>query len=235
MKDELLLIPEKVDAERNSLAQSWVKNGGQVLYVGKFWIKPETHNKRITIYGNDTFVLVLAQVLNLNLLSTKDEEIASIDFRFVKRNLDIVSVNQVNQIQFPKFLKPVKPKLFKAQVFPSIKDLNEVIESFEKEELLICSEIIEIEKEIRAFILNQKIMDLAYYEGNGELALPKDFISSFLENSKISLPSSFVLDIGWNQKQGWFIIEVNSSWGAGLNSCHPDKVLKCIREATLNE
>lgn len=234
MKDELLLIPEKVDAERNSLAQSWVKNGGQVLYIGKFWIKPETHSKRITLYGNDTFVLVLAQVLNLNLLSTKDEEIASIDFKFVKRNLDIISVSQVNQIQFPTFLKPVKPKLFKAQVFHSIKSLNKVIESLEKDELLICSEIIEIEKEIRAFILNQKIMDLAYYEGNGELALPKDFIRSFLENSKISLPSSFVLDIGWNQKQGWFIIEVNSSWGAGLNSCNPEKVINCIREATIN-
>lgn len=234
MKDELLLIPEKVDTERNSLAQSWVKNGGQVLYVGKFWIKPETHNKRITIYGNDTFVLVLAQVLNLNLLSTKDEEVASIDFKFVKRNLDIISVNQVNQIQFPKFLKPVKPKLFKAQVFTSIKGLNEVIHSLEKEELLICSEIIEIEKEVRAFILNQKIMDLAYYQGNGELDIPKAFIRSFLQNSKINLPNSFVLDIGWNKKQKWFIIEVNSSWGAGLNSCNPEKVINCIREATIN-
>lgn len=234
MKNELLLIPEKVDAERNSLAQSWIKNGGQVLFIGKFWIKPETHNKRVTIYGNDTFALVLAQVLNLNLLSPRDEDLAKIDFKFVKRNLDIISVSQVNQIPFPKFLKPVKPKLFKAQVFLSIKDLNAVIHSLEKEELLICSEIIEIEKEIRAFILKQKIMDLAYYEGNGELDIPKAFIHSFLQNSKISLPNSFVLDIGWNKKQGWFIIEVNSSWGAGLNSCNPEKVINCIREATIN-
>lgn len=234
MKNELLLIPEKADLERDSLAKFWVKNGGEVMRIGKFWMKPETQNKRVTIYGNDTFALVLAQVLNLKLLMPKDEDIAKIGHEFLRRKIEIISVKNLNQIQFPKFVKPVKPKLFKAGIFNSLNSLSSALNDIEKEELLICSEIVEVEKEVRAFILNKKILDLAYYEGNGKLEKAKIFIESFLNKSKLNLPQSFVLDIGCGKEENWFIIEVNSSWGAGLNSCNPEKVLKGIREATKN-
>lgn len=234
MKNELLLIPEKADLERDSLAKVWTKNGGEVLRIGKFWVKPKTKNKRVTIYGNDTFALVLAQVLNLNLWIPKDEDIAKMNFEFVKRKIELFPVKNLGHIQFPKFVKPVKPKLFKAAIFNSLKDLNSALKDIEEEELLICSEIVEVEKEVRAFILNHKIMDLAYYEGNGTLEEPKTFIESFLEKSKLNLPKSFVLDIGCGKSENWFIVEVNSSWGAGLNSCNPEKVINCIREATIN-
>jgi hypothetical protein len=234
MKDELLLIPKKVDAERDLLAKTWALNNGEVLRIGKFWIKPETKNKRVTIYGHDTFCLVLAQVLNLGLLMPKDEDIAKIEFEFLKRRIEIISIRNRKDIQFPKFVKSVKPKLFPASIFASIQILNKETKDMEQDELLICSEIVEIKKEVRAFILNKKIADLAYYEGSGELNEAEIFIESFLQKSKVTFPKSYVLDLGWNQKDKWFIIEVNSSWGAGLNSCDPQKVLNCIREATLN-
>ena len=50
----------------------------------------------------------------------------------------------------------------------------------------------------------------------------------------MDLPKSYVLDIGYNKANGWFIIEFNASWGAGLNGCQAEKVIECIRTATVN-
>jgi len=50
----------------------------------------------------------------------------------------------------------------------------------------------------------------------------------------LDLPTTFVLDLGYNEKLGWFVIEFNSSWGAGLNFCKPEKVVECIRAAAVN-
>ncbi len=56
MKNELLLIPDKADVERDQLAIDWKRRGGEVKRIGKFWIKPIVDNKRVSIYGFDTFV-----------------------------------------------------------------------------------------------------------------------------------------------------------------------------------
>jgi hypothetical protein len=42
----------------------------------------------------------------------------------------------------------------------------------------------------------------------------------------------YVVDIGYNTEKGWFIIEFNACWGAGLNGCSPEKVIDCIIEST---
>ena len=89
-------------------------------------------------------------------------------------------------------------------------------------------------KEVRSFILNKKIVDLAYYEGKGLLEEPRKFIENFLEETQIQLPTTFVLDVGYNENDGWFLIEFNSCWGAGLNFCNPTKVIDCLKAATIN-
>lgn len=80
--------------------------------------------------------------------------------------------------------------------------------------------------------MNRQIIDLAFYEGEGNLEEPQRFIEDFLVNSELPLPKTFVLGVGFNEKDGWFVIEFNSSWGAGLNFCNPEKVIECIRAAT---
>jgi len=101
-------------------------------------------------------------------------------------------------------------------------------------EKLICSDIIKVTKEVRSFILDKKIMDLAFYEGEGDIEAPKNLIEEFLSHTKLALPKTFVLDVGFNKEDGWFIIEFNSSWGAGLNFCNPSKVIDCTKAATIN-
>ena len=234
MKNEILLIPDKPDIERDNLAKAWEQLGGEVMRIGKFWIKPETKNKRVSIYGYDSFCLVLAQILEIEMLMPKDEMIARLNFKFLKRKMELQEVGEVNNIEFPKFIKPVTPKLFKADVFNSVEKLKIKIEHIESSEKLICSEIIKVDKEVRSFILNREIKDLAFYEGDGNIGIPKKFIKEFLKECDFDLPKTFVLDVGFNEKLGWFVIEFNSSWGAGLNFCKAEKVIDCIREAAIN-
>ncbi|OJJ22810.1 hypothetical protein BKI52_00210 [marine bacterium AO1-C] len=233
MLSEVLLIPEKADTERMAVAAAWKDQGGVVKSVGKFWQKPVLNTNQTYIYGNDTFALVLAQVLGKKLISPQDEVIANIPISWLKRQLSIVSSNNISQLTFPCFVKPVQPKLFTARVYTSLVALQGVIKGLENIPL-ICSEVVAIEKEVRVFVLNQVIADLAYYEGSGDLKPPHTFIEDFLQHNTLNLPITFVVDLGYNAILGWFILEFNASWGAGLNGCDPVKVLPCIRAATVD-
>lgn len=232
MNDSILLIPDKEDIERDALAAAWEARGGSVQRIGKFWLKPETGTKQVSLYGWDTFCLVLAQVLDLELISPKDEMIAELSENYLKRTVRICTIAEMDTITFPKFFKPVKPKLFVAEVFDTLERLLEKVEDLEADERMICSDIIAIEQEVRVFVLDRNIQDLAFYEGAGELAAPRAFVQSFLENCHLDLPKTFVLDLAYNPKDDWFIIEFNASWGAGLNHCKADKILPCIQAAT---
>ena len=78
MLSEILLLPEKSDSERDAVAEAWINQGGEIRYIAKFWQKPPIDSSKVAIYGNDTFALVLAQVLGKQLLMPKDEVIAII-------------------------------------------------------------------------------------------------------------------------------------------------------------
>jgi hypothetical protein len=233
IKKEILLIPDKEDVERDQLAEEWLRRGGVVKRIGKFWIKPKISNQRISVYGYDTFCLVLAQILELKLISVKDEDIVTVKPQYLKRNIEIRLTSELNKIDFPKFIKPVIPKLFKAEIFQSRQEFELKNSELEDEQQLICSEIIQVDKEVRAFILDKEIMDLAFYEGEGKIEAPKRFIEDFLNNTGLDLPKTFVLDIGYNSQKDWFIVEFNSTWGAGLNYCQSSKILDCIQAATI--
>ena len=234
MRNEILLIPDKPDIERDSIANAWIDKGGEVLRVGKFWERPDIDSERITIYGNDTFSLVLAQVVGVELMLPRDEVISEIDKKWTKRQIDILEISQVTATLFPTFVKPVKPKTFTSKVYESFADFLAETNGIEPNEKIIRSDITSVDSEARAFILNDAILDSALYEGLADLNLANQFLKDFLSDCSVDLPKSYVVDLGYNDKNGWFIIEFNSSWGAGLNSCNPDKVLNGIREATIN-
>ncbi len=231
-KNHLLLLPDKPDLERDALANACLKQGGEVQRIAKFWERPEVGNKKVSVYGFDVFCLVLAQLLDLSLVSVRDEWVVALDKKWTKRDLSIKLLKDFNTKNFPTFIKPVKPKLFQAKTYSSLDELQETTSDLALNELTIVSEIVAIAKEVRAFILNGKVLDLAYYEGKGELEAPLLFVKTFLQKSKVELPKTYVLDLGYNEKNGWFILEFNSTWGAGLNHCQAEKVIEAIISST---
>lgn len=168
------------------------------------------------------------------MISPKDEIISELDREWIKRDIELKEIGQIDKIVFPKFVKPVIPKLFKGQVYTTQEELINSVTDIKPEEKILVSNIIQVESEVRTFILDKEIKDLAFYEGVGNIEEAKLFAQKFLDTTDKQLPKTFVMDLGYNNELGWFIIEFNSSWGAGLNFCNPEKVIDCIKSATIN-
>ncbi len=234
--ETILLIPEKTDIEFEQVFATWSNNGGLIKRLGKYWIKDETLlNKKIAIYGNQTFAFVLAQIYGVELLSPDDTLIARLDAKWTKRNIQLRSIGEIAEGKFPVFIKPVIPKIFVASVFKTLAAFKEVIQGLSNEEQILVSSIVDpIQAEARSFIMNGEIKDLALYEGFANLNEARIFLAEFLNNNSKDLPNVLVVDIAYNEHTGWFVLEFNACWGAGLNNCSAEKVIDCIIKATIN-
>ncbi|TWV93347.1 ATP-grasp domain-containing protein [Chitinophaga pinensis] len=232
-----LLVPEKTDTEFDQVVATWLKRGGTIRQLGKYWIKEETlAQQKIAIYGNQTFALVLAQIYNVTLLSPDDTLIARLEARWVKRHIRAIQLKDIRRTDFPAFIKPVIPKLFIAGIFDKPEDFNAATHGLEDTEFILIAEIVhDIRAEARAFISNSVIMDIALYEGAANLPDGYQFLSDFIATYQTVLPSVVVVDIAFSAHAGWFILEFNACWGAGLNNCVADKVIDCIIGATINK
>lgn len=232
----ILLIPEKTDTEFEQVFETWTKKGGQIKRLGKYWVRDEDLAKqKIAIYGNQAFAFVLAQIYNVELLSPDDTLIARLGNEWTKRTVELKQIDQIVEKDFPIFIKPVIPKIFTAGIFQKIVDFITVTNGLENtEEILVASVVDNIKAEARSFVMDGIVKDIAFYEGSADLTSGHQFVSKFINENKSELPKVAVVDIAFSEDTGWFILEFNACWGAGLNGCQAEKVIDCIIGATNN-
>ncbi|MCP4163014.1 MAG: ATP-grasp domain-containing protein [Deltaproteobacteria bacterium] len=230
MIEKILIIPEKADIERDSVAIAWENMGGKVLRIGKFWQPPKLDPSNVHVYGNDTFCLVLQQKLGFNLISPTDDIFAKIKKKWLKRKITFLKLSDIKKLMFPTFLKSAVPKIFKASVYESLDEVKKECTKLPEETLIIQSEIVNWLNEARAFIHKGIILDCSVYEGSGDLENAKSFLKECI--AEIQIPETCVIDFGEIEGKGWALVEFNASWGAGLNGCKAEKVLPAIIDAT---
>lgn len=229
-----LLIPEKTDAEFEQVFDTWIQRGGLIKRLGKYWIKDESLARQpVAIYGNQTFALVLAQIYNLQLVMPDDTLIARLEQQWTKRAIRHIRIEALRDDDFPAFIKPVIPKIFTAAVFYQKAGFDRAVQGLQLSEEVLLAEIIpDIQAEARSFVLSGNIKDLAFYEGDADLEAGRTFLDAFIQQHKDRLPETVVVDIAYAQSIGWFVLEFNACWGAGLNNCNAEKVIDCIIAAT---
>ncbi len=234
MDRKILVIPEKTDIEFEQVFESWTDKGGVIKRLGKYWIKDDYLDRQnISIYGNQTFALILSQIYNVDLISPDDKLVARIDNKWTKRKIEIKTIADIDKDSFPIFIKPVTPKAFIAGVFKNADDFDNTLGALEKNEEVLESNVIEdIKAEARAYVKNGIIKDIAFYEGNSNINEGNIFLQNFIEKHLELLPEVVVIDIAYSESLGWLILEFNACWGAGLNNCKADKVIDCIIDAT---
>jgi hypothetical protein len=231
-----LLLPEKSDLETNQVQAVCVQKGITVKRLGKYWIREEElAHQQLAVYGNQAFSMVLAQIYNLTLISPDDTLITQLDTHWTKRTVWQTTIQQLQAEDFPVFIKPVIPKIFTAGVFKSITDFKNNIPGINEAEEILVSEIIhDLQAEARAWIMNGTIKDIALYEGDADLNVATKFLTQFIGQHKELLPSVVVTDLGYSAQKGWFVLEFNACWGAGLNNCRAENIIDCIIAATVN-
>lgn len=225
-----LLIPEKPDPERDAVARTWREAGGSVLRLDRFWSPPEVDRQRVRLYGNDTFCLVLAQKLGLELVSPPDELLLTVDPAWLQRELHGSTLERAAHEAFPRFIKPLVPKQFRARVYRGPSELEEECRGLTPDTAVLSAEVVEIQAEARAFVLDQQVRTCALYEGEGLVSEAEAFLSAFARSTPI--PRTCVLDAALIRGRGWALLEANASWGAGLNGCDPVQAITCIAEAS---
>ncbi len=225
----LLLIPAKADPERDAVAECWLRDRGEVLRLDRFWEPPELDRCRVRLYGPDTFCLVLAQKLDLQLVSPADDLLLNAPIDLLGRNIRVLTLETIVRESFPLFAKSLIPKLFRSRVYGSSQALLDECQGLEPATPILVSEPVQIRAEARAFVLAQQVKTCAVYEGLAEA--PWAFVGQAA--GRLKLPVSCVLDAAL-LPEGWALLEANASWGAGLNGCDPAAVLDCIDLATQN-
>jgi ATP-grasp domain, R2K clade family 2 len=232
----ILLMPEKTDEEFEQVSAAAAIKGLGVRRMGKYWIRDDELLKAsVAVYGSPAFAFVLAQLYNLQLISPDDTLIARLERKWVKRTVTKCSADRLTDADFPAFIKPVVPKLFSAGVFQSLAGFKAAAGNAEENEEILMSGIIAIRAEARSFVLHGAVVDIALYEGDAEIEEGRKFLMDFLSSTKDELPPVLVIDIAYNDEAGWFVLEFNACWGAGLNNCAAEKVIDCIVAASVNK
>ena len=224
-----LVIPDKADQERDSVAAAWNAAGGEVLRLGRFWEPPTLEPESTRVYGNDTFCLVLREKLGFQLHSPPDELIASVPRELLGRDLTVDTLDGIKAKTFPCFVKSLVPKQIASRVYFSYDDLASECDGLEGATQLLVSEVVVFEAEFRCFVLNQVVLDVAAYEGEGDLGDVTEFVAAL--SRRVVLPSAVVVDVG-RIGSSYVLIEFNAAWGAGLNGCSAARVLPSIERAS---
>src|SRR5208282_5622403 len=225
-----LLISANPDFERDSVAEVFASHGGAVHRIGRFWDPPVFDPPTVRVYGADSFCLVLQQKLGLALCSPDDELLLRVPFDYLKRQIARRTLGESLVIIFPSFVKPVVPKQFRGAVYQSSAELAAECRGLLPDTAIFVSETVAFSAEARTFVLDGRVLDAAVYEGKGEASGAGEFVTTLTR--AMSLPRTFVVDVGLIDNRGWAVIEFNASWGAGLNGCDPEKVLPAIVAAS---
>jgi hypothetical protein len=225
----ILVIPAGADPERDAVARAWAAAGGDVERLDRFWEPPPLDTHQVRLYGNDTFCLVLAEVLGLVLVSPPNDLLLQLDATALGRELGSVALSGAAALAFPRFVKPMVPKQFPAAVYPDSSSLQAVTKGLNPATVLIESEPVRFEAEARAFVLHGEVVASGLYEGTAPL--DGVAVAAAAVAARVPLPATFVLDLGWLNGR-WVVVETNATWGAGLNGCDAASVVPCVDAAT---
>lgn len=226
----ILVIPAKRDQERDAVAEAWARRAGVVERLDRFWEPPPLDAHRVRLYGADTFCLVVAQKLGLDLLAPPDDLVRSVPPELLLRRVSVTTLAECLDEPFPQFVKPVVPKQFRASVWSDRAALERETQGLDPSTPVIQSEPVSIDAEARSFVLDGEVVTSAIYDGRGDDDAASSVVSAVARS--MALPRTCVIDTCFIPGRGWAFLEANATWGAGLNGCDPDAVLPCIDAAT---
>ena len=195
--------------------------------------------EQLAIYGEPLFARLVAAQLNRVLLEPPHDWLTHLTPHFTRRKIAYTSINQLSQITFPMFVKPVDDKFFKAQIYDKHETITER-QDLSKDDKILVSEPVHFIKEFRAHILQSQVVSINRYSLEGELSISstdedmtgaQNFVQDVINNSTEFTPPAVVIDIGLLKSSHWAVVEANPVFGAGLYNAKPENILPVLLEA----
>lgn len=236
-----LILSPRHTSDSNTLWKAALDMSWKINRLYKYRIKAGIADNSAKIYGENLFVEIIAQQLEIALLATPPEWLSQLPQEYLKRQVNFMKLKDCRNFTSPKFIKPASGKLFDAKIYNSGEDLPSS-DVQDDETPVLVSEPVRWVKEFRCFVHQQELLTLSAYSESGELNLEATddeirqaevFCQTILHDKRIKLPPSTVIDIGVIQKKGWAVVEANPTFASGIYACDPQKVLLCLESACL--
>lgn len=244
----LILSPRYT--EDSSLVRDAALAAGWRVERVQGWRVPE-HSREdadIAVYGEPLFAAVVADQLGRVLLEPPFAWLTTIPARHLGRAVRFATLSEARTIEGPAFIKPADDKCFPARVYPS----GDALLGGARVPLdtpVLIADPVDIELELRCFVLDRRVETLSIYARDGALARDGDgswpattreleeagaFAERVLEDPVVTLPAAVVVDVGRLREGGeWVVIEANPAWGSGIYGCDPHRVLRVVHRACL--
>ncbi|QEL13243.1 ATP-grasp domain-containing protein [Limnoglobus roseus] len=194
------------------------------------------------LYLEGLFGPTLADQFGLRLLEPAVDWLPSLPEEYRKRRVSLTTLRAARQLSEPAFVKPPNDKSFPARVYLG----TELPEGYDEGSPVLVSEVVVWEKEFRCFVLDRQLRTMSVYLRGGELQRESQFaatdaelaeagafVKTVLEDQRVELCRTAVLDIGVIADRGWAVVEQNAAWGSGLYGCDPIQVLEVLRYAAV--
>lgn len=135
--------------------------------------------------------------------------------KYLGRKIWRSSINTINSNPdlWPVFVKPYVDKRFTGRVINSTKDLIGCGSCYENYDV-ICSDVIDIKAEWRAFIRYGKLVDIRRYKGDWKVHFNPDVIEQSIIDYT-SQPAGYAMDFGITDKGETVLVEVNDGFSIG--------------------
>lgn len=241
MVQDKIFILSGHSTDANLLWQVAVDNKWSIYRIG---FNPEDKLKtippefRIAYYGGTLLGQKISNYYNLSLLEPSLDWLLTIPEEYLGRKVEYLKISSFKQYNVPKFIKNADNKWFPARILNAngIPDFNYIDHDF----YVYVQDIVNFRYEYRCFILNRELMDMSIYPENkfytnNPINEAKQFIKKILNDGRIKIPISAVIDIGLTTEDKWLIVESNPSFASGIYNCAPELVFKTIIEASIKD
>lgn len=249
----ILITQPRVGTSHNEILALQVaarELGWDVLPAPSGWRLDEELTKsgvRGVPYGSQTFCEVIADQMGWQLKQNSFDWLARVPEKFLKRQVQFMTLAEAKKIRERKFIKPADDKCFEAKVYEAgeFKAPEVIPEDYP----VLVSDVVEFDLEYRTFVLHGypvawsnyvcydhiadpnywDMVPIKYSEDPLERMLPWEFVQELCRSHIVTGPS--VVDVGRIKGKGWAIIETNPAWASGLYGCDPMEALKVIEKS----
>ncbi len=234
-----LILSPRHTPDSNTLWKAAVDKGWTINRLYKYRVENNIADSNAKIYGENLFVEVIAQQLKIALLATPPDWLALLPYEYLQRKVQFMTLKDCRDLNSPTFIKPASGKLFDAKIYNSGADLPSP-DAQDDTTPVLTSEPVKWKKEFRCFIKQRELCTISAYSETSELNLQaseaqlgeaETFCKALIDDEKILLPPSTVIDIGQIEGREWAVVEANPTFASGIYNCDPQQVLNCLQSA----
>lgn len=205
----------------------------------------DSSDGQIALFYTPPRAFDVAAQLSRTLLGCNLEWVIGLPDVLLRRQIRQMTLAEAMMLPGSAFVKHAISKAFPAGIHDSARLAN-VAANVPRDSLVHVAEPVAWSVEYRCFIANRKVAALSPYRRHRQIIddhanrlgasqdeenAARNFALSVVQDSSITCPPAFVLDVGTIVNRGWAVVEVNECWASGIYSCDPAAVLSVLLAA----